>query len=282
MLHPPAVIKARRILPARYEAGRLTRPPLSSAAPGETGVLDQRGDAVLRDGRDPGAGREADLGGVLDAAWSRALCAACATRSALRRRVRTARSRRVRALRTSRSSWLRAVLPRRSKRLMSLLTSRSAAARVPKRPTRSVATPDNTVARLEGRADVHERGALGDPAALGSGRLRGRRVGLGGVARTVLRGRASATTSGLAGRLGSGAASRRASGRALARGRLTSRRALRGSGLGGVCRRGFGHAISPFGLTLRKFLEVFVDESIHRTLVCNPLPQACYRAYLTL
>src|SRR3954451_7038444 len=66
VLRPPD-FKGRRTPPARYEAGRLTRSPLSSAASGETRVLHERGDALLGDGRDPVAGRETDLRGVLDA-----------------------------------------------------------------------------------------------------------------------------------------------------------------------------------------------------------------------
>ena len=53
---------------------------------------------------------------------------------------------------------------------------------------------DGAVARLERGADVHERGALGDVAALLGGRLRGADVGLGGLARLVRGDRAGATT----------------------------------------------------------------------------------------
>src|SRR5215207_7613593 len=53
---------------------------------------------------------------------------------------------------------------------------------------------DGAVARLERGADVHERGTLGDVAALLGGRLRRADVGLGGLARLVRRDRAVATS----------------------------------------------------------------------------------------
>src|SRR5829696_9728824 len=97
---------------------------------------------------------------------------------------------------------------------------------------------DGAIARLERGADVHERGALGDVAALLGGRLHGADVGLGGLARLVGRDRAVATSGRLRRRLGGRGAAGSAR-RGLARSRLASgalalgRGGLRG-GRGGV------------------------------------------------
>ena len=60
----------------------------------------------------------------------------------------------------------------------------------------------DAVTRLQHGADVDQPGALGDVAALLRRRLGGGGVGLGGLARLVLRGAARATTGGLRRRLG--------------------------------------------------------------------------------
>ena len=60
----------------------------------------------------------------------------------------------------------------------------------------------DAVTRLQDGADVDQAGALGDVAALLRRRLGGGGVGLGGLARLVLRGGARATTGGLRRRLG--------------------------------------------------------------------------------
>ena len=81
----------------------------------------------------------------------------------------------------------------------------------------------DAVTRLQDGADVDEAGTLGDVAALLGRRLGGGRVGLGGVARLVLRGGARTTTGGLRRRLTSGrtrAVLREARSGGLARGAL--------------------------------------------------------------
>ena len=161
---------------------------------------------------------------------------------------------------------------------MSLLSSRSAAARVPKRPTMSVATPSDAVARLERGADVDERGALGDRR--GPGRRSSSRP-----SRWPWRRRASGSwrSCGCDDRRLRWAPSQRcceSPQRVVVLLRAAGLRAVGGfAGVvcGGVCRRGFGHVDQPLWLDPKEVvLEVFVDQSIHRTLVCNPLPQACY------
>ena len=159
--------------------------PLLRGAGGEV-ELDERRDAILR----AGDALRFDGHALGLAAHARG----CAARAPAR----------VRAFLTSRSSWLRAVVPRRSKRRMSLPTSRSAAARA-EAVDELAGEVDHAVTRLERGADVHERGALGDVAALGGGRLRGLGLRLRGLARLVARDRALATSGRRARRLGGGA-----------------------------------------------------------------------------
>ena len=129
-------------------------------------------------------------------AWSRRCCDArpharrrCVSRSKRRSPRRIRRSARVRALRVS-------VWPRRSRR-------RSVTPRRRRQRLDDVGGDGvDAVTRLQDGADVDEAGALSDVAALLGRRLGGGRVGLGGVARLVLRGGARATTGGLRRRLG--------------------------------------------------------------------------------
>ena len=194
--------------------GSLTRAPALSSRParGKSVSLRQR---LLDVGDDALAGGDAGLDRVLDAAgrrsrpaWSRRCCGgwtsrstAFVSRSKRRSPRRIRRSARVRALRVS-------VWPRRSRRRR--VTPRRARERLGD----VGGDAGDAVTRLQDGADVDQAGALGDVAALLGRRLGGGGVGLGGLARLVLRGGARATTGGLRRRLGGRRARGAARGRA--------------------------------------------------------------------